>query len=207
MPPPCTLQYKVLYLSPPDGGAVSTPIREEQDYAKETLAYIRQTMESASTFTAVSGWGLMAVGLIGLLAALAAWRTGTPTSLEVWVTAALLSVGATVLGALLGRKAVSAGTLGRATTAARSASRIGREGEDVERAAESHAVLEQRLAELQRELEAETARLGAAFDPATVALRRVALAPRKSDVSVGEVALVWAPWRPGADGFPAPAWS
>ncbi len=96
-PPRCTLQHKVLYLSQPDGGAVSTPIREEQDYAKETLAYIRQTMESASTFTAVSGWGLMTVGLIGLIAAWAAWRTGTPTSLEIWVAAAVLSVGATVI--------------------------------------------------------------------------------------------------------------
>jgi hypothetical protein len=76
---------------------VSTPIRQAQDDAKETLAYIRRTMESASTFTAVSGWGLMAVGLIALLAAVVAWRIATPTSLAVWVPAAVLSVGATVI--------------------------------------------------------------------------------------------------------------
>jgi hypothetical protein len=70
---------------------VSTPIREEQDYAKETLAYIRQTMESASTFTAVSGWGLIAVGAIGLIAAGLAWSVGTPAILRVWVSAAVLS--------------------------------------------------------------------------------------------------------------------
>jgi hypothetical protein len=29
---------------------------------------------------------------------------------------------------------------------------------------------------------------------------------RKADIAVGEVALVWVPWRPGADGFPAPAY-
>lgn len=71
---------------------MSTPIHEQQDYAKETLAYIRQTMESASTFTAVSGWGMMAVGAIGLVAAGLVWRLGVPTSLHVWLPAAVLSV-------------------------------------------------------------------------------------------------------------------
>jgi hypothetical protein len=66
-------------------------MREQQDYAKETLAYIRQTMESASTFTAVSGWGLMSVGGIGLVAAGLAWRLGMPESLRVWLSAAVLS--------------------------------------------------------------------------------------------------------------------
>ncbi len=66
-------------------------MREQQDYAKETLAYIRQTMESASTFTAVSGWGLIAVGAIGLIAAGLAWSLGMPQSLRVWLSAAVLS--------------------------------------------------------------------------------------------------------------------
>lgn len=67
-------------------------MHEERDYAKETLAYIRQTMESASTFTAVSGWGLVAVGAIGLVAAGLAWRVGNPASVRIWLTAAALSI-------------------------------------------------------------------------------------------------------------------
>ncbi|HEX9579504.1 MAG TPA: hypothetical protein VF970_00225 [Gemmatimonadales bacterium] len=70
---------------------MAIPIHEQQD-AKETLAYIRRTMESASTFTAVSGWGLVAVGAVGLLAAGLAWSTRVPADLRVWIPAAVLSV-------------------------------------------------------------------------------------------------------------------
>ncbi len=83
---------------------MTTPIHEHQD-AKETLAYIRRTMESASTFTAVSGWGLVAVGALGLLAAGLAWSTRVTADLRVWVPAAALSVAvAAVSTALKARK-------------------------------------------------------------------------------------------------------
>jgi hypothetical protein len=116
-----------------------------------------------------------------------------------------LSVGASILGAVFGRKTMSAGNIGRATSAARSATRIGRESQDVDRADESLEVLRQRLAALQQEGETEAAKLAATLDAASIALRSVAVTPRKSDLVVGEVALVWTPWRRGSDGFPAPA--
>ncbi len=71
---------------------MSIPTHEEKEQAKETLAYIRRTMETASTFTAVSGWGLVLVGAIGLLAAALAWSGGAATDLRVWISAALVSV-------------------------------------------------------------------------------------------------------------------
>jgi hypothetical protein len=49
-------------------------------------------MESASTFTAVSGWGLVTVGAIGLLAASLAWSGNQDTDLRVWIPAAVISV-------------------------------------------------------------------------------------------------------------------
>jgi hypothetical protein len=113
-----------------------------------------------------------------------------------------VSVGAGILGALFGRKAVSVGTIGRASSAARSASRIGRESQDVARADESLEVVRQRLADLQAESESEIAALAASFEGEAVALREVSVTPRKSDISVGQVALVWAPFRKDDDGFP-----
>ena len=113
-----------------------------------------------------------------------------------------VSVGAGILGALFGRKAISAGTIGRVGSAARSASRIGRESQDVARADESLEVVRQRLADLQAESEAEIAALAASFEGDAVELRKVSVTPRKSDIAVGQVALVWTPWRKDADGFP-----
>ena len=73
------------------------------------------------------------------------------------------------------------------------------------RAEEGVEELRQRLADTQRDVEAEVARLETTLDAATLTLTPVEVPARKSDIAVGEIALVWAPWRKGADGFPAPA--
>ena len=117
------------------------------------------------------------------------------------------SVGASVLGALFGRKAMSASNVNRAASAARSASRIGRESGDVDRAGESLEAVKQQQAELQQQFDAETAALERTLDAAAAPLRTAQVSPRKSDIAVGEIALVWVPWRTGVDGFPAPAFS
>ena len=71
---------------------MQTPTQDERQQAQEALAYIRQTMESASSFTALSGWGLVAVGVVGLAAAGVAWRSGVPERLSAWLPAAVLGV-------------------------------------------------------------------------------------------------------------------
>jgi len=117
-----------------------------------------------------------------------------------------VSIGSSILGALLGRKTFSATNIGRVGTAARSATRWGQESQDVDRAEESLDVLKQRLADAQRDVDAEVARLESSLDASTISLTPMDVTARKADIAVGEVALVWVPWRPGADGFPAPAY-
>lgn len=101
------------------------------------------------------------------------------------------SVGTSILGALLGRKKLSASQVGRLGTAARSAGRIGRERADVAHAEESLEVLQQRRLDLEQDFERQTAQLRAKFDPATAEIETLSIRPRKSDIDVAEVALLW----------------
>jgi len=102
-----------------------------------------------------------------------------------------ISVGTSLLGALFGRKKLSVGNVGRMGTAARSAGRIGRESDDVSRAEESLEVLQQRHTDLENELAQEVSRLQGDYDPAAATIDRVQLKPRKSDIEIKELALVW----------------
>ena len=120
---------------------------------------------------------------------------------------AAISVGASILGAFLGRKTVSATNIGRATTAIRGAGRVLKESQDVSMAQENVAALQQQLAELEAQFKAETEALAAASDPLQEKLQPVSLKPAKADITVKLVSLAWTPhWR-SSDGSMAPAWA
>jgi hypothetical protein len=118
-----------------------------------------------------------------------------------------ISVGATILGAFLGRKSISVSTIGRATTAARGAGRVLKESQDVGRARETVAAVDEAIAALDAQFKAEADALGASTDPLTEPLETLALKPARQNISVRLVALAWAPcWRDRA-GAVTPAWA
>jgi hypothetical protein len=113
-----------------------------------------------------------------------------------------ISIGTSVLGAIFGGRSVAAT---RAGSAARSAGRVFSERGDVARAGESLESLAAERDVLLKRIEQEAGSLTASLDPAGIALERIRIAPRKSDIAVGRIVLAWEPWRAGADGFPRPA--
>jgi hypothetical protein len=117
-----------------------------------------------------------------------------------------ISVGATILGAFLGRKAINVSTIGRATTAARGAGRVLKETQDVGRAKETVAAVDEALAALDAQFKAEADTLGARTDPLTEPIETIALKPTRQNISVRLVALAWAPAGRDAAGRVTTAW-
>ncbi|MCC7261636.1 MAG: hypothetical protein IT369_03845 [Candidatus Latescibacteria bacterium] len=76
--------------------------------ALDELRQIRRTMERAGSFTAVPGWGNVAIGMVGLTAALAAHGQPHPdTWLGTWLGAAAIAVAVGLWS--IARKARAAG--------------------------------------------------------------------------------------------------
>jgi hypothetical protein len=117
----------------------------------------------------------------------------------------MVTVGTTILGAFLGRKALSVTNLNRARTALRSGSRTVKERQDVGSAEQQLEAARRQLADAEAEFQEETEKLQAAAAPETLSVVEFTVPPRKSDIAVGNLLLAWSPWRTGADGVPAPA--
>jgi hypothetical protein len=117
-----------------------------------------------------------------------------------------ISVGASILGAFLGRKVRNVSNVGRATTAARGAGRVLKERQDVGRAQETAQAIQQQLADLETQFQAELAGASAAA-VSTDPLDPVTIRPKRGQVTVRLVSLAWAPhWRQGT-GAVTPAWT
>ena len=112
-----------------------------------------------------------------------------------------LSFLTSIAGAVFGRKLGSVTNVSRAGPAIRSAGGIRKEAEDVRHAEEALDALLQRRKELNDEVEEEVARIQDRFDPDLMELKEEEIKPRKSDISVERVILVWLPYSVDSTGI------
>jgi len=101
----------------------------------------------------------------------------------------VISVGSSILGAFLGRKAMSAANIGRVSTAARGVGRSMKEGSDVAAAGESVEAVRAKLVELESEFSSEAAMLSA-MEPA---IETLSLKPKRGGISSLRLCLGWVP--------------
>jgi hypothetical protein len=117
-----------------------------------------------------------------------------------------ISFGTAILGAFLGRKAVSSSSAGRLGTAMKSAGRLRKESMDTARARDSAEAIKAQMAELDQALQADIAKLEAGFDPGAETLQEISVAPTPAGITQEFFGLVWLPYRRDAQGKALPAW-
>jgi hypothetical protein len=118
----------------------------------------------------------------------------------------VISLGSTLLGAFLGRRAVSVGTVGKAATTMRSAGRAMDQAGDVTRAQDTVEAVQLQLQDLETQFQAEVNTVSTSIDPATETLETLELRPAHTDVNIRLVALVWLPFSRDAVGVMNPAY-
>ncbi|BDD88507.1 ATP-binding protein [Desulfofustis limnaeus] len=106
-------------------------------------------------------------------------------------TDTLISFGSAILGAFLGRKALSSTTVTRAAGGLRSVGRVTKEQEDVRRAEEALAVIEEEIGRLDTEQEAALLALAEEHDPERAKVESFSLKPRRADVFDVKACLLW----------------
>jgi hypothetical protein len=104
-----------------------------------------------------------------------------------------ISFGSAVLGAFLGKSLVTQSSVGRAGTAAKSASRSKRQAEDIVRAEDALKRLVAEKTALDAEMEQALTTMAAVYDNAADNVITVLIRPLKRDIAVKAFALLWLP--------------
>lgn len=103
----------------------------------------------------------------------------------------LITIGGSLLGAVLGRKALSRTNVSKASIAMRGMGRASKQKDDIGRAEDALGSLEADLRVLEDELKSDLVLLREEWDPAGLEFEEVRMLPRKSDIGVKRVVLAW----------------
>ena len=115
-----------------------------------------------------------------------------------------ISFGSTLLGALFGRKIASRTNVSRASSSMRSVGRAAQQRGDVGRAKEKVEDLKEKLEALEAEFEAEVEQLERKFDVDNLEFEELQIRPRKTDIEIAKISLVWTPWGVDSSGIAEP---
>jgi hypothetical protein len=107
----------------------------------------------------------------------------------------MLSAGATILGAVFGRKLGSATNVGKAATTAKSWSKLGTQQQAVEQSKESLESIQEEQRQLQEAFDEEVVKIAEQTEVEKMELETTEVKPKKSDVVVKKVQLAWFPRR------------
>ena len=110
-----------------------------------------------------------------------------------------LSVGTTLLGALMGRRSTR-----NASTSARALGRSGKEKSDIGRAEGNLEELKTKFQELEQAFADDVANMKDKLSVDNLGYDELKLAPRKSDISVEDFGICWLPWRVDSSGIAKP---
>ena len=119
----------------------------------------------------------------------------------------VVSIGTSVLSAMMGRKLASVSNVSRAGSAAKSVGRASKQRSDIGRAEENVEAMQEKLANLEAEFDEALEELKEEYAPEALELEELPLRPRKSDIAVETLALVWAPWIVDSDGIAEPGYT
>lgn len=117
-----------------------------------------------------------------------------------------ISFGSAILGAFLGRKAVSATSASRVGTAMRSASSAKKEKMDVVRAKERAEAIRLQITELDERLKEDIDNIEISMDAETETLDKISIKPKSSDIAIEIFGLAWMPFRKDLGGGLSPDW-
>jgi hypothetical protein len=113
---------------------------------------------------------------------------------------ATIAVGTSVLGAILGRKTINKTNVGRASTAAKAATRAAKQRGDASQAAATVDSLRKEHDDLFAEFQDKIESMAAALRPEALVLEALPIRPKKTDITVEKVVLAWMPYQVAREG-------
>ena len=105
----------------------------------------------------------------------------------------VVKIGSSLMGALFGRKLMSRTNISKASTSVRSLGSAAEQRGDIGRAKEKLEAYQEQLEEMERQFDSDVAELELEYDVEALELESLELRPRKSDIQVEAISVVWTP--------------